>query len=219
MDPYLEDPAFWRDFHHRFLDDWCEAIADKLPDHYEARLDESVNLVHMEEAARTIYPDIALSRKRRTGSTKPRGNGVLVLEPVTIPHEFLDEERQGYIKVLHRPDRKLVAVLELLSPTNKNGEGIEEYRGKRRAVLEQKVHLIELDLLLGGTRPALAKSLPAGDYFLFLSRADDRPNCEVSHWRFYDPLADRCRFHCKRPDRDVFVDLAKVFAAPPTPAA
>ena len=80
-----------------------------------------------------------------------------------------------------------------------------------RAVLEQKVHLIELDLLQGGTRPALAKSLPAGDYFLFLSRADDRPNCEVSHWRLRDPLPTM-PIPLQAPDRDVFVDLAKVFA-------
>ncbi len=28
MDPYLEDPAFWSDFHHTFLGSWREAIAD-----------------------------------------------------------------------------------------------------------------------------------------------------------------------------------------------
>ena len=28
MDPYLEDPGFWPDFHHRFLDDWCDAVLD-----------------------------------------------------------------------------------------------------------------------------------------------------------------------------------------------
>ena len=79
----------------------------------------------MEEAARTIYPDIALSRKRRTGATKPTGNGVLVLEPVTIPHELLEEERQGCRKVLHRPDRNLVAVarMRLHQPNHQNGEG------------------------------------------------------------------------------------------------
>lgn len=32
MDPYLEDPAFWPDFHHRFLENWCDALADLLPD-------------------------------------------------------------------------------------------------------------------------------------------------------------------------------------------
>jgi hypothetical protein len=211
MDPYLEDPAFWRDFHHRFLDDWCDAIADQLPDHYEARLDETVNLVHMEEATKRIYPDVAVSRKRRGSPPKTRAAGALLLEPVTIPHEYLDEERQAQIKILHRPNRTLIAVLELLSPTNKNGDGFEEYRGKRRAVLGQDVHLVELDLLLGGVHPPLAEPLPAGDYYLFISRADQRPNCQVSGWNLRDPLPTM-PIPLQTPDKDVHVDLGKVFA-------
>ncbi len=188
MDPYLEDPAFWRDFHQTFVGCWREAIADQLPDHYEARLDETVNLVHMDEAAKTIYPDVSVTRKRRAAPARSKGSAVLLLEPVTIPHEYLDEERQGLIKILRRPDRRLIAVLELLSPTNKNGAGFDQYRAKRRAVLEQNVHLVELDLLVGGTRPPLAKAPPAGDYYLFISRAEQRPNCQVSCWRVCDPL-------------------------------
>ena len=38
MDPYLEDAAFWADFHQRFLNCWCEAVAAALPDNYDARM-------------------------------------------------------------------------------------------------------------------------------------------------------------------------------------
>src|SRR5262245_47251803 len=47
MDPYLEDPAFWADFHLTFIGCWREAIADQLPETYEARLDETIHLVQM----------------------------------------------------------------------------------------------------------------------------------------------------------------------------
>jgi Protein of unknown function (DUF4058) len=211
MDPYLEHPAFWRDFHHTFVGCWREAIAEQLPDSYEARLDETVNLVHMDEATKKIYPDVAVTRKRRTPRSKSKPAGTLLLEPVTIPHEYLDEERQGQIKIVHRPDRTLVAVLELLSPTNKNGDGFEEYRGKRRAVLEQDVHLVELDLLLAGNHPPLARPLPDGDYYLFVSRAGERPNCDVYDWKVRDPLPTM-PIPLQAPDKDVHVDLAKVFA-------
>src|SRR5437899_7504019 len=107
MDPYLEDPAFWRDFHATFIGCWREAVAAALPDNYDARLDETVNLVQMSpEVIKLIYPD---------------------LEPVHIPHEFLEEVRQTRIEILHRPERTLVAVLEMLSPFNKSGEGFEQY--------------------------------------------------------------------------------------------
>ena len=32
MDPYLEAPGFWGDFHHTFISSWREAIADALPE-------------------------------------------------------------------------------------------------------------------------------------------------------------------------------------------
>jgi hypothetical protein len=210
MDPYLEDPAFWRDFHHTFIGCWREAIADQLPEAYDARLDETVNLVHMEDALKKIYPDVAVTRKRGAPRAKAASAGTLLLEPVTIPHEYLDEERQGRIEILHRPDRKLVAVLELLSPTNKNGDGFDEYRSKRRALLKQKVHLVELDLLLGGTRPPLARPLPDGDYYFYLSRVENHPDCAVTSWRVRDPLPTM-PIPLKAPDKDIHVDLAQVF--------
>jgi len=211
MDPYLEDPAFWPDFHHRFIDDWCDAIAERLPAAYEARLNESVNLVQMSpEVIKLIYPDVAVSQRTTPRGSAGMGTGTLLLEPVSIPNEFVEEVRQAHIEILHRPDRSLIAVLELLSPTNKTGDGFEQYRAKRKAVLQQAVHLVELDLLIGGTRPPLLRPLPQGDYFALVSRADDRPNCDVFAWSVRDRLPT-IPIPLKAPDADVFVDLSKVF--------
>jgi hypothetical protein len=213
MDPYLEDPAFWPDFHLRFINYWCEAVADELPDAYEARLDERVNLVQMSpEIIKLIYPDLSMSHAPAPARSAPGGKGTLLLEPITIPHEFLEEIRETRIDILHRPDRNLVAVLELLSPANKNGDGFQEYRAKRKTILQQKVHLVELDLLLGGNQMPLSTPLPEGDYFAFVSRADNRPNCEVFSWPVRDPLPT-IPIPLMAPDADVHIDLAKVFHA------
>lgn len=211
MDPYLEDPAFWADFHHRFIDDWCDAIAARLPAAYEARLDESVNLVQMSpEVVKLIYPDVAVSRGASRRRSKSAGGGTLLLEPVIIPHEFLEEVRQARIEILHRPGRSLVAVLEMLSPTNKTADGFELYRAKRQAALHQKIHLVELDLLVGGNRLPLSRPLPEGDYFAFVSRSEDRPNCEVYSWTVRQALPT-IPVPLRAPDADVRVDLSKVF--------
>jgi hypothetical protein len=45
MDPFLEQPAYWPDFHATFINYWREAIADLLPPSYEATLGERVYLV------------------------------------------------------------------------------------------------------------------------------------------------------------------------------
>ena len=78
-------------------------------------------------------------------------------------------------------------------------------------VLEQNVHLVELDLFIAGTRPPLARSLPAGDYYLFISRGDLRPDCEVFPWGMRDPLPTM-PIPLQAPDEDIHVDPGKVFA-------
>src|SRR5438309_4730742 len=96
MDPYLEDPAFWPDFHHRFLDDLCDAIADKLPSDYEARLDETVNLVELApEIVKRIFPDIAVTKRKPASRSRSSNGSVALLEPITIPHEILEERPQS----------------------------------------------------------------------------------------------------------------------------
>src|SRR5207302_4601550 len=131
----------WADFHLTFIGCWREAIAEVLPEPYEARLDETIQLLPMSEE---------------------------VLEPVIIPHELVEEVRQARIQILHRPDRSLVTVVEMLSPANKAGDGCADFCAKRLAILRQRVHLVELDLLLGGRRLPLSKPLPAGAYYAWI---------------------------------------------------
>jgi hypothetical protein len=133
------------------------------------------------------------------------------LEPVTIPLTILEGPRETYIEILHRPDRSLVAVLELLSPANKEQPGRTEYLAKRNALLYQQVHLVELDLLRGGRRPPLAKPLPPGDCYYFVSRAEQRPDCQVYAWGLRQPLPT-LPVPLRAPDPDLMIPLASVFA-------
>ncbi len=142
MDPYLENPAFWSDFHARFINYWSDALAEILPDQYEARIDE------IEE----------------------------------------EERHERWIEIIHRPERSLVAVLELLSPANKEEPGRSDYLAKRNALLRHPVHLVELDLLIGGQRLPLEQNLPPGDYYALVSRGNRRPECQVYHWTMRQPL-------------------------------
>src|SRR5438067_1845383 len=135
MDPYLESPAYWADFHATFITYWRDAVTDHLPDNYEARIDRRVVLE----------------------------------EPPEAPLLILDKPKQGYIKVIQRPGRMLIAVLELLSPSNKAGADRGADLAKRDALLHQEVHLVELDLLLRGRRLPMDAPLPPGHYYAFVS--------------------------------------------------
>ena len=132
---------------------------------------------------------------------------------MTIPHvHYLDKYRQGRVQIHNRVDRKLIAVLELLSPANKIGSGRAEYLAKRENLLRQKIHLLELDLLVGGKRPPLSAPLPPADYYVYIARANQRPDCQVYHWAVRDPLPT-IPIPLKAPDADIRIDLAKVFHA------
>jgi hypothetical protein len=210
MDPFLELPAYWSDFHSTFINYWREAIADVLPPDYEATLGERVYLVeHNPEARKLGYPDVAVTEGERSAVSPARTLGTATLEPVTIPLTILEGPRETYIEILHQPERRLIAALELLSPANKEQPGRTEYLAKRRALLYQEVHLIELDLLLGGQR--IESQAPAADYYFLLSRSDRRPDCQVYHWTLPQPLPTLPVPLCA-PDPDIVIDLGAVFA-------
>ncbi len=59
-------------------------------------------------------------------------------------------------------DRRVVTVVELLSPSNKTrGPDHDDYLAKRRQVLAGQAHLVEIDLRRGGQRPS-PPELPGG---------------------------------------------------------
>ena len=72
MDPYLEDPAFWSDFHARFITYWCDTLAERLPDNYEARIDERVVLEEPPKARpKRVGPDISIVQDRPSSPRRP----------------------------------------------------------------------------------------------------------------------------------------------------
>ncbi len=148
------------------------------------------------------------------GATFPgRGDGgILTAEPVILLHLAYKVIRDIQIRIIHRPGRDLVALLELLSPTNKIGDGYDKYRAKWNEIFcEKKVHLVELDLLVGGKRLPMRDPLPAGDFFALVSRGDRRSRAEVYSWTVRQPLPT-IPIPLKAPDPDLLIDLGSVYA-------
>jgi hypothetical protein len=181
MDPYLEDPAIWADFHDSFLTYWRDALNEALPAGYEARINERIEISDpLEPPSLALRPDVTVSRDRHYPGEENRGGAAVatLAEPVTIPLVYLDEVRETFIEIRRRPGREVVTVLELLSPSNK-GTGRGQYLAKREALLHQDVSLVELDLLRVGVRVPLRREPPPGHYYAFVSRATNRPMCDV----------------------------------------
>jgi len=108
-------------------------------------------------------------------------------------------------------NRQLVTAIEVLSPTNKQGQGRREYLTRRQRLLLSTSHLMEIDLLHAGQRPPMRAALPAAPYFLFLSRAESRPIVDVWPIQLSDAAADSRPVPLLPGDSDVALDLQTAF--------
>jgi Protein of unknown function (DUF4058) len=216
IDPYLESQHLWEGFHARLVTYFCDALNDMLPESYVAELGERFHLMELSgRAAKQVLPDIAVidsDRKSSQGAARQtKLGGTLTLEPVTIPLPKLSKEvRDVWIEIRRPPKRAPIAVIEVLSPTNKSSDGFVEYKLKRTSTIRQRVHLVEFDFLLGGRRLSMGEPLPTGDYYALVSRAERRPDCEVYAWTVRDSLP-AIPIPLVPPDEDVVVDLRAVF--------
>ena len=214
MDPYLEDPAFWEDFHRRFITQLADDLLEHLPANYDAHIDERIRLVESEsETAEARLPDVSVDRLTHpyTEQNAAEKGSIATLEPVTIPMLSVEEHRDVWIEIQRLPERELVTAIEVLSPTNKQGKDAADYHAKRLALHSRKVNLVEIDLLRGGKRLVFAEALPAGDYFAFVTRGS-RHAADVYPWRLRDRLP-AIPIPLQTPDPDITLDLSAVFAA------
>jgi hypothetical protein len=215
IDPYLESQGYWPDFHASLILYCRDALNEILPEWYEARLGEQLRLLELREPPkRTVLPDVAvLEGGPVRGAASETAAGVLTPEPVTMdsPVDEIEEIRDAWIEIRHRPGRELITAIEVLSPWNKSGEGYWEYRAKRRKLIRRNVHLVELDFLVRGQRLPMEQELPPGDYYAFVSRGDHRPSCDVFAWSVRQPLP-LIPIPLRAPDSDVILDLPALFA-------
>ena len=131
----------------------------------------------------------------------------------TIPliRHDLEEYREVWMEIRHLPDSELVAFVELLSPSNKSGDGRQEYLKKRAALIDRSIHIVELDLLLGGRRLPMLRPLPPAHAYAFVARAEQRPDAQVYAWTLRDPLPT-IPIPLQHPDPDIPLNLAPLYA-------
>jgi hypothetical protein len=182
MDPYLEGPA-WESFHAAFIDDIGRQLAPRLRPKYMVRVerrfvaDAGGSSEDLSIAAASTYPDVGVTARDANFSPPNQEGNVGVMEaPLQLATVLTARMPQRSLTILDVAERKLVAAIEVLSPSNKRpGGGREEYIERRENFLSASVHLIEIDLLRRGKRLPMIGPLPAMPYFAFVSRAAERP--------------------------------------------
>jgi hypothetical protein len=180
MNPYLEQDRVWHDFHERFIPAVAEAIAAQADPRYVVKIDEHVFIHELPDEPRRFAGRADVTVAERPASATVRETSSAVLEaPVQVLLPSVDAERISYVEIRDRDSWRLVTVLELLSPSNKRpGSDREQYLAKRAELWSSDVHFVEIDLLRGGPRLPL-EELPPCDYYVLVSRAEQRPRAGV----------------------------------------
>ncbi|MGL6094388.1 MAG: DUF4058 family protein [Fimbriiglobus sp.] len=186
MDPYLEDPMYWGGFHSRLYAPISTALNRTLPEGYYAEIDEYVWLQAdaPDDRRRLGKPDAFVTdRAAETGRAAP--TAAVTAEPsatVTLPRSRKRTHR--FLKIVGPDHATVVTVIEVLSPSNKApGPDRDRYLAKRDEYLAARSNVVEIDLLRDGTRSPMGQpSPPAGDYYVFVSRAAQYPRADV--WAF-----------------------------------
>lgn len=190
MDPYLEAPDIWPDFHDALAATLRSMLNILLPTPYYARLQKrpELGVIMGSGTSHRIVPDVSVLHyppQKQSGNLLRESGVVMLDQPRTeatagvelriqtdpIQHHFveiLDAER----------GHKLVTLIEIVSPSNKHpGPDRRAYETKQYEVLSSEANLIELDLLRSGQRllpyPELAAAVDslAPDYLVLLNRS------------------------------------------------
>ena len=215
MDPYIEQPRLWMDFHSNLASEIQAELNGQIRPAYFARLTPYIT-----------YEVVEISRSRLQG-VRP-DVGVMLREPA-LPYAgaaaVLDAPVESIVKmeaplellsveIYHAADEYLVTAIEILSPVNKQPRhaAYRDYRRKRQELLRSDAHFIEIDFLRAGERSPLERPVPAAPYYASLSRVGQRPF--ISVWPI--PLSGRLPtipVPLAADDPDAVLNLSEVVAS------
>ncbi|MCG8351267.1 MAG: DUF4058 family protein, partial [Chloroflexales bacterium] len=210
MDPYLESTDYWPSFHHHLAEELMTMLNEQLDPKYFADVEVRAVIDNLSiTSSSDVYPDVAVTDTDPQPLDAPNTASSLAapLQRVALPAE---RNRSRTVRVYLSDTKALVTTIEILSPTNKRGRGLQQYRQKREALLCSDCHLVELDLVRRGERPGweLEDLPPPTTYVCLVNRARDDELRISDIWplTLADPLPT-VPIPLLLPDPDVALDL------------
>ena len=184
MDPYLEG-EMWVEFQHTFVNHISQQLMPLVRPKYVALL-----------AKRYCKEQLAVTFRHQEGKSLSDRSQRFIIDEVPILS----------IEIQDVAERRLVTLLEILSPVNKRGKGAREYAQRRLEIMRTSTHLLEIDLLCQGRRIQLLREPPHAPYYVYLSRSERRPYTQVWAIKLQQPLPV-VPVPLLPPDADIALDL------------
>jgi hypothetical protein len=178
VNPYLENPEFWSEVQNRLIVAIADSLSPSLRSKYRVAIEKRV--YDSEDSLLVDIADVAVL-PRPSASAQPTATMFTSHEsPIQISVPMPEEVRESYLEIREIASGQVVTVIEILSPKNKRaGVGRTAYEKKRQQVLSSATHLVEIDLLRGGTSMPLSGNVPPMSYYILVSKSDQRPLADL----------------------------------------
>ncbi len=215
IDPYLEDSENWQDFNTVLAVEIRGVLIPQIgPKYYAAVETHTVSQDVIITLPHAMYPDVGVYQKPNAPDTHAIATLATPLAPLQRVAIVGEETRLHSVRIYVTKTAELVTAIEILSPFNKRGEGLEEYRKKRETILRSRAHLVEFDLLRGGTRPGHELHGPPleSDYVLVVNRAREERIRVSEIWPLsLSETLPALPIPLREPDPDVILNLSEIF--------
>ncbi len=180
MNPYLEQPVFWPEFHNRLIVAISDALTPELRPKYYVAVETRTYLDDgADEELLVGVPDALILSSIPAASDPLLSSSIAVAvqsRPIQVTLPMPEAVRERYLEVREVGTDAVVTVVELLSPKNKRkGQGRTAYEKKRQQVLKSLSHLVEIDLLRAGVPMAIRGSGSPSLYRILVSPEAIRP--------------------------------------------
>jgi Protein of unknown function (DUF4058) len=201
MDPYLEHPSSWPNFHHRLITAVAISLGSQIRPKYRVVVEEAIYQTEGQHSVLVGVPDVVVQSAKFHPQASPlvaatdvtldrvTVNGMTVAQPILVDLPMPDMIRQGYLEIREVITSEVVTVIEVLSPTNKRpGEGRRSYAAKRQTTLASATNLVEIDLLRQW--PPIVQVPPQFQthYRILVSASANRPQASLYAFNLQDPI-------------------------------
>jgi hypothetical protein len=199
MNPYLENPLFWSEFHNLLIAGIFRRLNPQLRPKYKVAIEKRVYQTTDEDALLVGVADVAVQNVPK--NQLPESSNVAiaspVIEAVTVDLIMPETVKETFLEVRDVATKEVVTIIEILSPKNKRaGEGRNSYIKKRLQILGSNTNLVEIDLLRDGKpiqqlQTNIQTNIQANiqtDYRILVSHASKRPKADLYPFNLQNPV-------------------------------
>ncbi len=140
VDPYLENPVenpeYWSELHHRLITAIAIDLSPPLRPKYQVAIEKRTYFSTPEDTVLVGIPDTSVYTGYQLSSqqTTQQTSSAILMAPIQVEVPMLEEVNEAYLEIRENTTKKVITVIEVLSPKNKrSGEGRIAYEKKKTA--------------------------------------------------------------------------------------